>query len=187
MTVLALPLFDDAGVIAIIAFLGGFSAATAMVIVDSVAVAVMISNHLVMPIVLRRRAFAGVDLGGFVIGVRRVSIVRRHPARLCLLPRIRRSGARVDRPSVLRRHRADRAGLPRRADLVARHGARRQRRARRRVRHLGLHAASPEPRLGRRVLVRRGRHRTLRHRGAQADLAVRASTCRSSRMASCGA
>ena len=66
---------DHAGVVAVIAFLGGFSAATAMVIVDSVAVAIMISNHLVMPIVLRRRAFAGVDLGGFVIGVRRVSIV----------------------------------------------------------------------------------------------------------------
>jgi Na+/proline symporter/signal transduction histidine kinase/CheY-like chemotaxis protein len=75
MTVLALPLFDGAGAIAIMAFLGGFSAATAMVIVDSVAVAVMISNHLVMPIVLRRRAFAGLDLGGFVIAVRRVSIV----------------------------------------------------------------------------------------------------------------
>ena len=75
MTVLALPLFKDAGTIAVIAFLGGFSAATAMVIVDSVAIAVMISNHLVMPIVLRRRAFSGVDLGGFVLGVRRVSIV----------------------------------------------------------------------------------------------------------------
>jgi len=75
MTVLALPLFSGAGTTAILAFLGGFSAATAMVIVDSVAVAVMISNHLVMPIVLRRRAFAGLDLGGFVIAVRRVSIV----------------------------------------------------------------------------------------------------------------
>ncbi|MGO4573772.1 PAS domain-containing hybrid sensor histidine kinase/response regulator [Microvirga sp. 2TAF3] len=75
MTVLALPLFDNAGKIAIIAFLGGFSAATAMVIVDSVAVAVMISNHLVMPIVLRRRAFAGIDLGGLVLGIRRISIV----------------------------------------------------------------------------------------------------------------
>lgn len=75
MTVLALPLFDGAGTIAVVAFLGGFSAATAMVIVDSVAVAVMISNHLVMPIVLRRRAFAGLDLGGFVIAVRRASIV----------------------------------------------------------------------------------------------------------------
>jgi Na+/proline symporter/signal transduction histidine kinase/ActR/RegA family two-component response regulator len=75
MTVLALPLFDNAGVLAVITFLGGFSAATAMVIIDSVAVAIMISNHLVMPIVLRRRAFAGMELGGFVLGVRRVSIV----------------------------------------------------------------------------------------------------------------
>ncbi|QFU15563.1 PAS domain-containing hybrid sensor histidine kinase/response regulator [Microvirga thermotolerans] len=75
MTVLALPLFDGAGKIAIVAFLGGFSAATAMVIVDSVAVAVMISNHLAMPIVLRRRAFAGIDPGSFVLGMRRVSIV----------------------------------------------------------------------------------------------------------------
>ena len=38
MTVLALPLLDGAGTIALIAFLGGLSAATAMVIVDSVAV-----------------------------------------------------------------------------------------------------------------------------------------------------
>jgi Na+/proline symporter/signal transduction histidine kinase/ActR/RegA family two-component response regulator len=75
MTVLALPLADHAGIIAVITFLGGFSAATAMVIVDSVAVAVMISNHLVMPIVLRRRAFGGMDPGGFVIAVRRISIV----------------------------------------------------------------------------------------------------------------
>ncbi|WP_112663780.1 PAS domain-containing hybrid sensor histidine kinase/response regulator [Microvirga flavescens] len=75
MTVLALPLFDKAGSMALLAFLGGFSAATAMVIVDSVAIAIMISNHLVMPIVLRRRAFSDVDPGGFVLGVRRVSIV----------------------------------------------------------------------------------------------------------------
>jgi len=75
MTVLALPLANQAGTIAILTFLGGFSAATAMVIVDSVAVAVMISNHLVVPIVLRRRAFAGIDPGNFVIAVRRISIV----------------------------------------------------------------------------------------------------------------
>jgi Na+/proline symporter/signal transduction histidine kinase/ActR/RegA family two-component response regulator len=57
MTLLALPLSDKAGTVAVLAFLGGFSAATAM------------------PIVLRRRAFAGVDPGSFVIGVRRISIV----------------------------------------------------------------------------------------------------------------
>lgn len=83
MTVLALPLRDGAGAIALVAFLGGLSAATAMVIVETVAVAIMISNHLVVPIILRRRGFAGegpdrpqpTDLGGFVLGVRRIAIV----------------------------------------------------------------------------------------------------------------
>jgi Na+/proline symporter/signal transduction histidine kinase/ActR/RegA family two-component response regulator len=82
MTVLALPLFEGAGGMALAAFLGGLSAATAMVIVDSVAVAIMISNHLVMPIVLRRRAYGSAigtapakDLSGFVLGVRRVAIL----------------------------------------------------------------------------------------------------------------
>ncbi|MDQ4059890.1 MAG: PAS-domain containing protein, partial [Pseudomonadota bacterium] len=82
MTVLALPIQDGAGGVALAAFLGGLSAATAMVIVESVAVAIMISNHLVMPIVLRRRAYAAAahgaqatDLTGFVLGVRRVAIV----------------------------------------------------------------------------------------------------------------
>jgi len=84
MTVLALPLKDGAGLQALLAFIGGLSAATAMVIVDSVAVAIMISNHLVMPIVLRRRAFSGAteggrssaaDLSGFVLGIRRIAIV----------------------------------------------------------------------------------------------------------------
>ncbi|MDF3064005.1 MAG: response regulator [Microvirga sp.] len=84
MTVLALPLKGGAGHVALIAFLGGLSAATAMVIVETVAVAIMISNHLVVPIVLRRRGFSGEapegqtagasDLGGFVLGVRRIAI-----------------------------------------------------------------------------------------------------------------
>ncbi|MET0743568.1 MAG: NahK/ErcS family hybrid sensor histidine kinase/response regulator, partial [Microvirga sp.] len=75
MTVLALPLAQGAGTMALVAFLGGLSAATAMVIVDSVAVAVMISNHLVVPIVLRRRGGTEGDLGNFVLVVRRISIV----------------------------------------------------------------------------------------------------------------
>ncbi|HEX2554564.1 MAG TPA: NahK/ErcS family hybrid sensor histidine kinase/response regulator [Microvirga sp.] len=79
MTVLALPLLDGANVTALVAFLGGLSAATAMVIVDSVAVAIMISNHLVMPIVLRRREKAGAaqaqDQSGTVLGIRRIAIV----------------------------------------------------------------------------------------------------------------
>ena len=172
MTVLALPLFDDAGVIAIIAFLGGFSAATAMVIVDSVAVAVMISNHLVMPIVLRRRAFSGVDLGGFVLGVRRVSIVvvillayayyrASGEAALASIGLLSFAAIAQIAPAFLGGLIWSRGtALGASVGLVDR------------LRHLGLHAAASEPRLGRRVLVRRGRDRTVRHRGAQADLAV---------------
>ncbi|MFH6781203.1 MULTISPECIES: NahK/ErcS family hybrid sensor histidine kinase/response regulator [Methylobacterium] len=85
MTVLALPLHERADGIALIAFIGGLSAATAMVIVESVAVAIMISNHLVIPVALRRRNLvAGAspspepgapDLGGYVLVVRRIAIV----------------------------------------------------------------------------------------------------------------
>lgn len=84
MTVLALPLAAGAREMALIAFLGGLSAATAMVIVESVALAIMISNHLVIPLMLRRRGAvpegeaAGRtlphDLGGMVLGVRRIAI-----------------------------------------------------------------------------------------------------------------
>ncbi|ACL59406.1 hybrid sensor histidine kinase/response regulator [Methylobacterium nodulans] len=76
MTVLALPLAERADGIALVAFIGGLSAATAMVIVESVAVAIMISNHLVIPVVLRRRPAGGAsNLGSVVLGVRRVAIV----------------------------------------------------------------------------------------------------------------
>jgi Na+/proline symporter/signal transduction histidine kinase/CheY-like chemotaxis protein len=52
--VLALPLAHDRDIIAMITFIGGLSAATAMVIVASVALSIMISNDLVIPLVLRR-------------------------------------------------------------------------------------------------------------------------------------
>lgn len=50
---ISLPLSASAEVFATIAFLGGFSAATAMVIVETLALATMFSNNLVMPILLR--------------------------------------------------------------------------------------------------------------------------------------
>ena len=43
----------------LIAFVGGLSAATAMVIVESVALAIMVSNDIVVPLLLKRRADAG--------------------------------------------------------------------------------------------------------------------------------
>ena len=52
--VLALPLAIGQDKLAMAAYIGGFSAATGMVIVASIALATMISNDLVMPILLRR-------------------------------------------------------------------------------------------------------------------------------------
>jgi PAS domain S-box-containing protein len=53
--ILALPLHAGAETVAIVVFLGGFSAATAMIVVDSLALSKMISNDIVLPFILRRR------------------------------------------------------------------------------------------------------------------------------------
>ncbi len=81
MTVLALPLHAQSDAVALITMIGGLSAATAMVIVECVALSIMVSNDLVMPVLLRGRdAGLGVltrrgDLGSIVLGVRRIAIV----------------------------------------------------------------------------------------------------------------
>jgi len=51
--VLSLPLAFDRPLLTVLAFLGGFSAATGMVIVSTVALAIMVSNDIVMPLILR--------------------------------------------------------------------------------------------------------------------------------------
>ncbi|ANB01811.1 sensor histidine kinase [Ectothiorhodospira sp. BSL-9] len=53
--VLALPLSQEMQLLALIVFLGGLSAATAMIIVETVALATMLCNDLVMPALLRIR------------------------------------------------------------------------------------------------------------------------------------
>lgn len=74
--VLALPLSTDSVGFAVIAFIGGLSAATAMVIVAAVALSIMISNQIVLPILLRRSGeqLAGRDMSRTVLVVRRVAI-----------------------------------------------------------------------------------------------------------------
>lgn len=77
MFVLALPLLNGSNVMTIAAFVGGLSAATAMVIVESVALSIMVSNDIVMPLVLQRREselHRRDDLGSMLLRVRRVSI-----------------------------------------------------------------------------------------------------------------
>ena len=77
MFVLALPMWAGADTLAMIAFIGGLSAATAMVIVESVALAIMICNGLIVPWLLRRRIDAiadDVDMSRDLLLIRRISI-----------------------------------------------------------------------------------------------------------------
>ncbi len=72
--VLHLPLESGHHWLALLVFLGGFSGAAGMVMVSSIALATMILNHLVMPIVIKLR-FESHDLSGFLINMKRLAIV----------------------------------------------------------------------------------------------------------------
>ena len=78
--VLALPMASNQGFLALFAFIGGLSAATAMIIVATVALAIMISNDIVVPLILRQRgsddiaSTRGKDLSRMLLRVRRASI-----------------------------------------------------------------------------------------------------------------
>jgi Na+/proline symporter/signal transduction histidine kinase/CheY-like chemotaxis protein len=77
MFVLALPLKAGSELLALTAFVGGLSAATAMVIVETVALAIMASNDIVVPFVLQRRETIlsdRADVGTILLTVRRFSI-----------------------------------------------------------------------------------------------------------------
>jgi Na+/proline symporter/signal transduction histidine kinase len=84
--VLSLPLAEGQQLLALVAFIGGLSAATGMVIVEAIAVSTMVCNDLVMPWLLRTEAFRGRraggdgqpaagDLTGWLLGIRRIAIV----------------------------------------------------------------------------------------------------------------
>ncbi len=77
MLVLTLPLAEGQGALAMLAFLGGFSSATSMVIVETIALATMLSNHVLMPawLWLRPKAALSGDLRGGVLLARRLSIM----------------------------------------------------------------------------------------------------------------
>ncbi|HEY6833091.1 MAG TPA: sodium:solute symporter, partial [Pseudolabrys sp.] len=77
MFVLALPLHAGSSVMTIAAFVGGLSAATAMVIVESVALSIMVSNDIVMPLLLQRRGAVlsgSGNVGSRLLTVRRIAI-----------------------------------------------------------------------------------------------------------------
>ena len=78
MYLLALPLAADQQWLALITFIGGLSAATAMVIVASVALAIMVSNDLVLPALLWRRGAAARTAAGdwsqIILNIRRLAM-----------------------------------------------------------------------------------------------------------------
>jgi Na+/proline symporter/signal transduction histidine kinase/ActR/RegA family two-component response regulator len=76
--VLSLPMERGATGVAVFVFLGGLSAATAMVIVASIALATMITNDLVMPALWRSRWLhldQSADVGRLVLWLRRLTIL----------------------------------------------------------------------------------------------------------------
>ncbi|MEQ9547264.1 MAG: PAS domain-containing hybrid sensor histidine kinase/response regulator [Marinobacter sp.] len=75
--ILKLPILAGEEWLAILAFLGGGSAAAAMVIVCSVAIATMVSNEIIMPALLkffRPRMNQRADLSHLLLSIRRVAI-----------------------------------------------------------------------------------------------------------------
>lgn len=73
--VLQLPLSQGMHGLALVVFLGGFSAATAMVLVETIALSTMVSNDLIAPFLLRsKRWSADADMGGAVLLIRRLVI-----------------------------------------------------------------------------------------------------------------
>ncbi len=76
--VLTLPLSAGAEGLPLFVFIGGLSAATGMVIVETIALSTMVSNQLIMPLLLRFRflhASQPGQLAGWLLGIRRAAIV----------------------------------------------------------------------------------------------------------------
>src|SRR5882672_3894490 len=76
--VLTLPMAQKQELLALVVFIGGLSAATGMVIVETIALSTMVCNDLVMPVLLRMRALRlneRRDLTGLLLGIRRGAIV----------------------------------------------------------------------------------------------------------------
>ncbi len=76
--VLTLPMAEKQELLALLVFIGGLSAATGMVIVETIALSTMVCNDLVMPVLLRLprlKLTARRDLTGLLLGIRRGAIV----------------------------------------------------------------------------------------------------------------
>ena len=78
MYVLTLPISGNNSLLAMFAFIGGFSAATSMVIVAVITLSTMLCNDIVMPLLFRFRSLKlreRKDLTGLLLAIRRIAIV----------------------------------------------------------------------------------------------------------------
>lgn len=76
--VLALPMHYNNHVLSLLVFIGGFSAATSMIIVETIAISTMVSNNMVMPFLLRIPSIKkGIDtsISKYIVYIRRFSII----------------------------------------------------------------------------------------------------------------
>lgn len=76
--ILTLPMHAGSQLLVLMAYIGGISAATGMVIVETIALSTMICNELVMPVLLRLpgvRLAPRRDMSGVLLAIRRGSIV----------------------------------------------------------------------------------------------------------------
>ncbi len=76
--VLTIPMSQDQTLLTLVVYLGGFAAATSMIIVASLALSLMLTNNLLIPLAVRIpsfRQYYSQDLGYSVIMLRRISIV----------------------------------------------------------------------------------------------------------------
>ncbi len=76
MYVLLLPLVEGRELLALLVFVGGLSAATGMIIVETVALSIMLSNDLIFPALLRSGVLhAEQDFPAFMLRLRRAAIL----------------------------------------------------------------------------------------------------------------
>ncbi len=76
--VLTLPMAQKQEALALLVFIGGLSAATGMVIVETIALSTMVCNDLLMPVLLRMKAMRIAErqnLTGLLLGIRRGAII----------------------------------------------------------------------------------------------------------------
>lgn len=79
MFALTLPMVHGQSALALLAFIGGFSSATSMIILESIALSIMVSNHIIMPLVLRfnsgQPSADGQGVSHLLLVARRFSII----------------------------------------------------------------------------------------------------------------